>query len=391
MMRVHLSLIKVFWFFFSKKNCFLSFAILAVPACAADFQTVYRFKAGKDGGSPYAALYDQGGRLYGLAGASGARHQGGIFALDLATGHERVVHSFKRMAVGETPCPKLTLQSGALFGTTSAGGRFGSGTVFKLDLKTGAYKVVHDFNNDDGGFPQSGVIAVNGLLYGATQVGGTDRARAGTVFQLDPATGVETVLHSFSEDGRDGTSPNGLVFANGALYGTTEQGGPNNFGTLFKVDIASGNESVIYAFSGLDGAAPMAELSLHGGRLFGTTAYGGAAGAGTVFGFDPKSGELDVLYAFKGKRDGRYPFASVTYLNGAVYGATYAGGVVGGACDEGCGTVFRIDPASRKETVLHRFSGGQDGAGGYSDLTYAGGRLYGVTFQGDGTIFGLRP
>jgi uncharacterized repeat protein (TIGR03803 family) len=303
-----------------------------------------------------------------------------------------VLHGFDAPPVGETPCPMLALQDGTLFGTTATGGQFGSGTVFRLDVKTGAYSVVHDFGGgDDGGFPQSGVIAVDGMLYGTTQVGGATSSRAGTVFRLDPASGVETVLHSFPADGQDGTLPNGLVLRGGALYGTTEQGGTANFGTVFKVDVKSGKERVVYAFSGVDGAAPMAELSVQGGRLFGSTAYGGVAGAGTVFGFDPGGRGLNVLYAFKGGRDGRYPLAGVRYLNGEVYGVTYAGGVVGGACDEGCGTVFRIDAGSGKETVLHRFSGGQDGAGGYSGLSYVSGRFYGVTLGGNGTVFGVGP
>jgi uncharacterized repeat protein (TIGR03803 family) len=109
-----------------------------------------------------------------------------------------------------------------------------------------------------------------------------------------------TTLHSFS--GADGANPvAGLVFgANGALYGTTGSGGPSNFGTVFKLNPVTKTLTTLHAFTnGTDGANPQAGLVFDTkGGLYGTTIYGGPNNAGTVFKLDPATETLTTLYSF---------------------------------------------------------------------------------------------
>ena len=60
----------------------------------------------------------------------------------------------------------------------------------------------------------------------------------------------------------------------------------------------------------------------------------------------------------------------------------------------GCGTIFEIS-SSGKETILHRFQGGTDGADPVAGLLELKGKLYGTTEEGgangDGTVFSLAP
>jgi uncharacterized repeat protein (TIGR03803 family) len=105
------------------------------------------------------------------------------------------------------------------------------------------------------------------------------------VFRLTP-DGQETVLHSFA-GGSDGANPcDSLILdASGNLYGTTIGGGPNNFGTVFKVTPA-GKEIVLHTFTrGSDGAYPQYGLIMDArSSLYGTTFNGGGgADDGTVF------------------------------------------------------------------------------------------------------------
>jgi uncharacterized repeat protein (TIGR03803 family) len=102
-----------------------------------------------------------------------------------------------------------------------------------------------------------------------------------------------------------------------------------------------------------------------------------------------------VLYRFKGGSDGYAPFAGlIADKVGNLYGTTADGGA---GCQGGCGTVFELSPASGgrwTETVLHRFTGGSDGAVPESGLIFdTAGNLYGTTIHGgasgDGTIFQL--
>jgi uncharacterized repeat protein (TIGR03803 family) len=153
----------------------------------------------------------------------------------------------------------------------------------------------------------------------------------------------------------DGANPYaGLVIgANGILYGTTQNGGASNNGTVFSLtppSVSGGvwTEAVLYSFTGGSGGAnPVADLTIgRGGVLFGTTEYGGASNDGTVFSLTPPASNggqwsLIVLHSFTGP-DGANPLAGVVFgSGGALYGTTSNGGT-GTACSKGCGTVFEI-------------------------------------------------
>jgi uncharacterized repeat protein (TIGR03803 family) len=170
---------------------------------------------------------------------------------------------------------------------------------------------------------------------------------------------------------------------------------------VFSIDPASGAEKVIYRFQGgSDGFYPT-DLTVLNGEIYGTTSAGGNAnaacnsfGCGTVFSIDPKSGAKKTVYAFQGGTDGWLPYAGVIAVKGTLYGTTGAGGT--GTCDQGCGTVFSVDPSTGAETILHDFAGGTDGELPVGGLIAKGGTLTGTTNYGgdannDGTVFALKP
>lgn len=151
---------------------------------------------------------------------------------------------------------------------------------------------------------------------------------------------------------------------------------------------AGPTESVLYTFTGPDGANPVGSLAMDAaGDLFGTTTQGGRYNAGAVFELTPaKNGGWSekVLHVFTGGYDGRGPYAGLILDSGGnLYGATPYGG--GGGCSGGCGVVFKLTPDSQgqwKETVLHVFNG-IDGANPYGTLIFDNsGNLYGTTQYG---------
>jgi uncharacterized repeat protein (TIGR03803 family) len=135
----------------------------------------------------------------------------------------------------------------------------------------------------------------------------------------------------------------------GNLYGTTYYGGGSqNDGDVFKLaPNGSGGytESVLYSFTGGDGANSLADLMLDtGGNLYGTTQSGGSNNSGTVFMLSPNGGggyTESVLYSFTAGSDGSVPTAGLIMdSTGSLYGtAAYSGS--GGF---GYGTVFEIYP-----------------------------------------------
>ncbi|HLV78989.1 MAG TPA: choice-of-anchor tandem repeat GloVer-containing protein [Chthonomonadaceae bacterium] len=205
-----------------------------------------------------------------------------------------------------------------------------------------------------------------------------------------PAQSV-TVLYSFS--GSDGAYPyTPLVEASdGNFYGTTYYGG-NNGGTVYQVT-PSGALTTLYAFAGTsdpNGSQPMAGL-IQGtdGALYGSTEIGGAYGHGVVFKITT-GGALTVLHAFTGS-DGMNPLGSLIQASdGNFYGTTYDSGA------HNDGTVFKLAPDGTY-TVLHAFAGYPgDGAWPTAGLIQASdGNFYGVTYGGGannaGTIFQITP
>ncbi len=265
------------------------------------------------------------------------------------------------------------------------------------------------FDLSDGAKPFSGLIDVNGTLYGTTSQGGDGSACSsegcGTVFKIT-TSGGEQVLHSF-QAGADGVYPQaGLKDVKGVLYGTTSGGGGRfqacynrGCGTVFKIT-TSGTETVVYSFKGgTDGVAPWAALTDVKGVLYGTTAGGGTgaciasgSGCGTVFKITI-AGDKKILHNFKGPpHDGAQPLAGLTDVNGILYGTTIEGGN-GCRSSFGCGTVFRIT-TSGEESVLYKFKDGTDGGYPQGNLINVNGTLYGTTRAGDsgagcacGTVF----
>src|SRR5579862_1115921 len=120
----------------------------------------------------------------------------------------------------------------------------------------------------------------------ATLAGSTSDARAQ----------VFGTLVTFGATANPGQAPNGTLIqaTDGYLYGTTNAGGSNSVGSVFKLDSA-GNVTVLHSFSKLnnDGQSPYGTLiQASDGNLYGTTYSGGAYGQGTVFRVDG-AGNLD--------------------------------------------------------------------------------------------------
>ncbi len=125
---------------------------------------------------------------------------------------------------------------------------------------------------------------------------------------------------------------------------------------------ARAHETVLHSFGNGTGILPEAGLINIDGVFYGTTDVGGANNGGNVYKITA-SGAVTVLHHFAGGRDGAHPYAGLTNVNGVLYGTTTSGGNNGCSTD-GCGTVFMIT-TSGAESVIYRFIGGNDGADPY--------------------------
>lgn len=233
---------------------------------------------------------------------------------------------------------------------------------------------------------------------------------------------TELVVYSFAGGKAEAFPLSALVAdSEGNLYGTTVEGGKNNYGTVFElIPTKKGfRQRILHSFKGADGTNPYAKLTFDGnGNLYGTAYYGGtrncdSAGCGTVFKLSPTAHgwKETTVYRFEGGSDGAFPASEVIFDSaGNMYGTTSSGGgTLTGACGQdgyvGCGTVFQLTETQKgtwNEMVLHAFTGNDDGEFLYAGLVLDSlGNLYGTTEEGGnagcfaslgcGTAFTLSP
>ncbi|MBV8196769.1 MAG: hypothetical protein JO263_01420 [Candidatus Eremiobacteraeota bacterium] len=306
-------------------------------------------------------------------------------------------------------CLTACAQHGATFAPPAPAPAIERSGVSRYDL---LYSFGEHAKSGDGVRPLAGLHAIGGTFYGTTQQGGTPTSfcpyGCGTVFRITPA-GIESIVYRF-KGGTDGIAPSArLVTLNGVLAGTTASGGVGTgcfggCGTIFRVNTDGKKAAALYAFQGgHDGATPLGGLTVAGGFVYGTTQYGGEQnkhcfnGCGIVFRIDSNGSNERILHRFSGGSDGANPLDTLIDVNGSLYGTTIYGGTKTGLCSRGCGTIFRVD-ANGTEKILYRFGyavKSDDAAYPVAGLLFSRGVLYGTTLGGGvaglGTVFAVDP
>jgi uncharacterized repeat protein (TIGR03803 family) len=274
-------------------------------------------------------------------------------------------------------------------------------------------KIIHTFTAiQKGARPRAALTTDStGTLYGTTYTGAPDGN--GTVFLLSPpADGskkwVQTVLHRFSKNVKDGIYPDSSVIldAQGNLYGTTSEGGINDAGVVFELVKPANagdkwDEIVLHRFTGgSDGGTPHGTLVFGAdGDLYGTAGYGGKSGAGLVFKLSPRDAgqwKETILFNFANDAGGGYPYSRPIFdTAGNLYATTLNGG------NTGNGVVFELSPPAQghgswTETVLHSFDAANDGVEPRMGVIMdSAGNLYGTTESGGnigyGAVFEVSP
>jgi uncharacterized repeat protein (TIGR03803 family) len=394
--------------------------LFACPALAGTEKVLWSFGAPGDGFSPRGSLIaDALGNLYGVAPLGGANDTGAVFELS-PDGNggmtETVLYSFGPLESGDGQQPEGGLvmdRSGNLYGTTYVGGATygdGGGTVFELSPNgdgTWTETVLYRFGKlPDGELPgDSLLLDANANLYGTTSAGGS--LGGGTVFELTHAQSPgspgweETILLQLPHRSETFT---GLMWRTLGLnlFGATSNG-ELGFGAAFRL-WRNGTEWLaedLHNFNNIDGTS-QAEGNLvedQNLNIYGTSTAGCANGTGGVWELVHNPGlpsTYQLLYSFGAtdSGDGLAPQSGVIVApDGTLYGTTDSGGSKSSA-----GTVFALanSPNGWQETVLYRFTGGQDGGEPVGQLLRdKQGRLYGVGLRGGqyglGVVFRVTP
>jgi uncharacterized repeat protein (TIGR03803 family) len=279
----------------------------------------------------------------------------------------------------------------------------------------GTEKTLHSFTDATGNGPTTGVIFdAAGNLYGTTFEGDSKTCNnnefgCGVVFEMSPqanGTWSYNVIYAFT-GGADGLHPSTqLVFdAAGNLYGATF--GPVNthasYGTVYELSPNGDGTwkfSLLYTFPGGNGGGQPNWLVIDGsGNLYGTAQEGGSFGQGIVFELSPSSGawKFSLVHTFTGCQDGGLPLSLAFDAKGNLYGTSELGGL---KCSPSSGgTIFQLIPNTGggwHESVLDSFDDGPSGGAPRSLIFDAAGNMYGVGSEGGknnntGVVFKLTP
>jgi uncharacterized repeat protein (TIGR03803 family) len=350
--------------------------------------------------SPVTAVsFDPDGNLYGTTFIGGLSDNGTLFEIAKGTTSITTIASFDGTN-GSSPNSVTFDSNGDLFGTTTQGGVDIRGTLFEIPKGSTSLTTIANFNGTNGYEPSAVTFDSSGDLFGTTEEGapGYDSGYAapndGTVFEVSKGSTSITTVSYF--DTVNLTEPESAVMfdSGGDLFGTTVQGGADDDGSVFEIRAGSTVVTTVASFDGDNGANPYAGVTIDSaGNLFGTSENGGAADNGTVFEIANGSTSITTLATFDGA-NGAFPWGGVTFdSNGNLFGTTVNGG------NDQDGTIFEIPKVGASLTSLASFSG-TDGANPYDPVTFdSRGNLFGTTnygglgyqsgdlFSGDGTVF----
>ena len=313
-----------------------------------------------------------------------------------------VLHAFGRGDVSAAnPYAEVILGSdGALYGTTSAGGPAQAGTVFRMNPDGSGFAVLKSFAGNDGARPLASLLeGPDGALYGTTEEGG--QSGLGTVFRIQKNGNNFSVLKSFA-GGSDGANPEAplLLGSDGQLYGTASGGGTNDYGTVFRLSTNGDAFTTLVQFSGTNGANPECGLiEASDGMLYGAAYSASGTNVGAIFRLQKDGTAFSAVKLFQAPRPNQFPAVPnygkpqsqlVEGTNGMLYGTSLAGGT------NATGQIYRLNKDGTGFQMIYHFGPlySLDGRIPVGRLLLASdGFLYGTTYDGgtngNGTVFRL--
>lgn len=318
-------------------------------------------------------------------GSQMGRHDGGVLNFSDTTGTGADLYHFGSSPDGFRPYGGLIKASdGKLYGTTHIGGPEGSGVIFSINENGTGYTRLKQLTDAEGFEPSGKLLeASDGRLYGACRFGGPNEL--GSIFRINKnGTGFQ-VIYSYATP-TAGYSPVGGLIEDvaGSLYGVNIY----SSGSVFKMNKDGSNYTELKVFVQGSGDLfyPYNGVVRGGNYLYGACAYGGAANRGGLFRVRTDGTGFQVLHEFNGTTDGELPVGGLLLASdGKLYGSTAYGGA------DSDGYIFRIDTTGASFTILRDLSDADGGAIWTALIQGSDGLIYGGTQLGGsgnmGTLF----
>lgn len=338
--------------------------IFAVDANGANYSILRASSTNRAGG----VMEGHDGHLYGTEAGDPRTNIATLFRINRDGSAYTILRTFSS---GQPQCGLVQDTNGWLYGTTVGDGVQGYGTVFRTATNGSGYQVLHQFGgpeNGDGAGPGALMFGRDGSLYGCTFHGGHP-TNAGTIFKIGRDGSAYSVLHRFIGAAGGNYPAAGQVLledSGGYLYGAAD-GGIDRAGIIFKITTYGDDYQIIHEFAGHDqtGDSPIGGL-VEGpdGALYGTTYEGGIDGAGTIFRLSKDGTGFAILRIYidapnPGDTEGTPTIGLLPGADGRLYGLTSGGSVAEG-------TLFRFSIVSTlsmqrtNETIILSWRQGPD-------------------------------
>ena len=222
---------------FTGNNLYSVGSIFSYDPASDSVSFLHAFGNGNDGFYPLSGLTIFNDKLYGNTSV-GTGNDGVVFSYDPASGNYSNTPFDSNGIDGNYLRGDLITLNGNLYGMAVGGGAHHGGTIYEYNVSDSA--IIVKYSLDSNSLPYGKLLfGEDGKLYGMTQ--GNSPSVKPTLFQYDTALNILTVLHTFDSIPLDGSVPLGglMQASNGLLYGMTEIGGSNNLGTIFSYDYSN--------------------------------------------------------------------------------------------------------------------------------------------------------
>ncbi|WP_200975833.1 choice-of-anchor tandem repeat GloVer-containing protein [Echinicola sp. 20G] len=327
------------------------------------------------------------GRLYGAFSASGSKGRGALMRFDEDGSGMKELYAFDIASGWDLNGGLIQGSDGFIYGTTRKGGAYSLGTIYKINIDGTSHKVLRDLSEIDGTLPTGGLLeATDGKLYGMTSSQGF--YGSGTIYRVNKDGTEFEVIFRFSSRApyKTGDTPRGELIegSDGYLYGIMYRRGEYGKGVLFKIQKDGSDHTKLVDFDGVNyGGYPGGTLLIGpDGKIYGTTQNGGDNDLGTLYSVNTDGSNFTRLFSFDGASTGSEPLCQLTEASdGVLYGLTKAGGA------NSKGTVFSINRDGSNFKKLIDLEGTLSSGSNGPLLEVTPGKFIGVTtFGGNGNL-----
>ena len=322
----------------------------------------------------HTALNAQVTELWGTTSEGGDYNSGTIFKTDGYGENQVLQYSFYKVA-GKNPSfgnNYIAHPNGNYYGVTQNGGLHEKGILYEFDPVNDSYTKKVDFGGYELGENPRDIIFANGKIYYVSKYSGS-----GYLIEFDPVTNIAIKKNTFTE-----YLIHGLIqVSSDTFYGLMSYGGTNNNGTIFNYNLNTNSYNIVHNFDGANGQFPTKILLDTNGNIHGLTSSGGINDNGVLFEFNTSTNTYIKRFDFTDASTGNSPNVLMQANNGLLYGATSTGGATND------GVLFEYNITTNTLTKRLDFNSSITGRMPRYLLQVNNGKLYGVT-SGGGANYG---